>query len=364
MSASFDIQSSTGPYSVTVDRGSFARLLQSFRNDAVIADAFFESKFVEAGASALFVEALEENKSLDASPALIERMRKSGANRSTHLVAVGGGIVQDLSAFIAAVYMRGLAWTYVPTTVLAMVDSCIGGKSSINVGPYKNLVGTFHSPQRVVIDPDVIATLPDEQRASGLIEAAKICFCRGEEAFAAHMSFQPAVDMPTENLEALIVNSLHAKQWFIERDEFDRSERLLLNFGHTFGHAIEGASHFAVAHGIGVGLGIECAIRFEQLRGVDYTNAPRVGRLQSHLQQMIRADARVAAALVSIKIDDVLEKLVSDKKHGANDYALILVAPDGRVELRRLPKSADTLDTVRRAVADTIVKFTDGPGTT
>ena len=121
----------------------------------------------------IFIEATEMEKSLDRAPALIERMRAGGVNRRTLLVAVGGGVIQDISAFVASVYMRGLTWSYVPTTVLAMVDSCIGGKSSINVGPYKNLVGTFHPPQQIHIDPALAETLPRDQFASGLIEAAK-----------------------------------------------------------------------------------------------------------------------------------------------------------------------------------------------
>ena len=355
MSASFEIQSSTGPYTVKVEAGAFSRWLSGFGKSAVISDAFFTQRFEQEGAAAngvtpTFVEAVETNKSLEASPRIIEAMRKSGANRQTHLVAVGGGITQDLSAFVASVYMRGLKWTYVPTTVLAMVDSCIGGKSSINVGPYKNLVGTFHSPEVVLVDPEFIRTLPADQQASGLIEAVKICFCRGDESFEKHLATEPAVDMPAERLEALIVNSLLSKKWFIEIDEFDNKERLLLNFGHTFGHAMEGASHFAIMHGIGVGLGIECAIAFQQLRGVEYAGAPKVAKLQAHLKQMIGSDATAVAELKKLNLDDVLDRVASDKKHGADFYALILIAADGRVVLEKLPKTPETLGMVRKAI--------------
>lgn len=350
MSASFEIQSSTGSYRVEVERGSFARSLNRFSGSAVIADEFFRPRFEEANASSIFVEAVETNKSLEVSPSLIERMRSAGANRQTQMVAVGGGIIQDLSAFIASVYMRGLQWTYMPTTVLAMVDSCIGGKSSINVGPYKNLVGTFHSPEVVLIDPEVIATLPTDQRASGLIEAAKICFCKGEEAFAYHLQCNPSTEMAVEDLEALIINSLQSKKWFIEIDEFDKKERLLLNFGHTFGHAMEGATHFAIAHGIAVGLGIVCALEFERLRGVDYSSSERVAALELHLDTMIAASPTVAENLRTMPLDDVLERFGSDKKHGKDFYTLILVAATGDVELRKVERSAETLSHVRQAI--------------
>ncbi|MBS1815611.1 MAG: 3-dehydroquinate synthase [Acidobacteria bacterium] len=357
MSASFEIGSSSGSYRVEVECGSFQRSLSGFAGSAVIADEFFKPRFEEAGAQAVFVEAVETNKSLEASPGLIEQMRRSGANRQTRMVAVGGGIIQDLSAFIASVYMRGLRWTYMPTTVLAMVDSCIGGKSSINVGPYKNLVGTFHPPEVILIDPEVIATLPEDQRASGLIEAAKICFCRGEEAFARHVACKPSTQMSAESLEPLIINSLQSKKWFIEIDEFDKNERLLLNFGHTFGHAIEGATHFAIGHGIAVGLGIICALEFERLRGVDYSGNKRVAALETHLDEMVRSWTPVADELKKLPMDDVLDRFGCDKKHGKDFYTLILVAQNGDVELRKVERSDATLAQVRTAIERMVERY-------
>ena len=357
VSASFEIESSTGSYRVEVQRGSFARSLAALEKSAVVADLFFEPRFKDARAKAILVEAIEENKSLDASPALIEQMRASGANRQTQMVAVGGGIIQDLSAFIASVYMRGLKWTYMPTTVLAMVDSCIGGKSSINVGPYKNLVGTFHPPEVVLIDPDVIETLPEDQRASGLIEAAKICFCRGDEAFAKHMAAGPSTTMSSDALEQVIVNSLLSKKWFIEIDEFDKKERLLLNFGHTFGHAIEGATHFGISHGIAVGLGIVCALEFERGRGVDYSGCKRVALLEEHLNEMVRSSPAVVAELKKMPMDDLIQRFESDKKHGTDFYALILVEPNGDVVLRKIERSSGTLAAVRRAIESMIERY-------
>jgi 3-dehydroquinate synthase len=357
--SSFAIASSTGSYSVGIESHSFARSLKAFAGAAILADRFFQPAFADSGASAIFIEATESNKSLDASPAIIEQLRKAGVNRQTELVAVGGGIIQDLSAFIASVYMRGLAWSYMPTTVLAMVDSCIGGKSSINVGPYKNLVGTFHPPQRVLIDPALAQTLPDDQKASGLIEAAKICFCRGEESFARHVSYGPSVSMSTEALEQVIVNSLQAKKWFIEIDEFDKKERLLLNFGHTFGHAIEGATHFAISHGIAVGLGILCAIEFERQRGVSYAAVPRVRLLEDHLHAMISEvpSAGLKTPIAAMDIGEVLDKFASDKKHGPGHFTLILIAENGEVVLRKIEKTAQVTSQVKRAIDSVVQRY-------
>lgn len=358
MFASFEIQSSTGAYRVEVERGSFAKSLHTFSGSAVIADEFFRPRFVEAGTSAAFIEAIEANKSLDASPGVIERLRKGGANRQTELVALGGGIIQDLSAFVASVYMRGLKWRYLPTTVLAMADSCIGGKSSINVGPYKNLVGTVHPPHLVLIDPELIHTLPEVERASGLVEAAKICFCKGHEAFERHLAYSPSPTMPIDSLEPLIVNSLQAKKWFIEIDEFDKKERLLLNFGHTFGHALEGATHFAISHGLAVGLGMVCALEFQKLRGVDYSKAPKVAALQAHLDEMIAPWASIAEELRGVSLDDVIERFSSDKKHGTHFYAVIVVTKSGEVELQKVDKTPATVTDLRLAIRRMIERYT------
>ena len=357
MSASFEIASSTGAYQVQIEPHAFKDYLRRFTNPAIIADKFFAPVLHSIDLPAILVDATEANKSLDASPRLIEQLRKSGATRETELVAVGGGIVQDLASFIASVYMRGLRWSYIPTTVLAMVDSCIGGKSSINVGPYKNLVGTFHPPTRVLIDPSLAQTLPDEQKTGGLIEAAKICFCRGSESFDRYLYCGPSTSMSTEALDAVIISSLESKKWFIEIDEFDKSERLLLNFGHTFGHAIEGASRFAVPHGIAVGLGILCALSFERGNGANYARAPIVQALEDHLQQMLASVPELAERLHAMPLNDFMESFASDKKHGAGYYTLVLVAEDGRVVLRKITRSVGVDDALRDAVQATIDRF-------
>jgi 3-dehydroquinate synthase len=357
MSASFEVQSSIGPYEVQIQNYAFRDYLGRFNNATIIADQFFRAALENQSIPATFVEATEGNKSLDASPAIIETIRKSGATRHTELVAVGGGIVQDLSAFIASVYMRGLTWNYLPTTVLAMVDSCIGGKSSINVGPYKNLVGTFHPPKLVLIDPSLAKSLPDDQKASGLIEAAKICFCRGQESFERHISCKPSISCSTETLEAVIVNSLESKKWFIEIDEFDKKERLLLNFGHTFGHALEGASHFAISHGIAVGLGILCALSLERASGTDYTGCPQVKVLEDHLEEMVSIMPGLSDSLRGLSVNDVMERFASDKKHGPEHFTVIVVGEDGNVVLRRLAKSPEVNVAFRKAVESIIERF-------
>ncbi len=357
MSVSFEIASSHGAYGVHIESQGFDRFLNGFDDPAVIADRFFEARLRQAGCPAIFVEATEAVKSLDACPSLIEAIRNAGAGRGTHLVAIGGGVLQDVSAFIASVYMRGLDWSYIPTTVLAMVDSCIGGKSSINVGGYKNLVGTFHPPTQVLIDPALAATLPELERAAGLIEAAKICFCHGPEAFDRYLSFDPRENMTIGSVEQVVNESLLAKKWFIETDEFDKKERLLLNFGHTFGHAIEGASKYSISHGMAVGLGILCALDFGRQSGAAYDRFPRIAQLEGHLISLIATDTGLAECLQALEVNHLLQRFESDKKHRRDDFVLILVDETGRVVLRRIPKNAENRELIKRSFRKVLEQY-------
>ncbi len=357
-SSSLTIESSTGPYGVSIATGSIdSPDLRAILTPATtIADAFFQTRPLPG--KTLWVEATEHEKSLDRAPVYIEQMRAAGANRATLLVSLGGGILQDISAFIASVYMRGLPWVYIPTTVLAMVDSCIGGKSSINVGPYKNLVGTFHPPQHIYIDPSLAETLPRDQFASGLIEAAKICFTRGPDSFRTYLAANPSVTMSTPALQQVIAASLTAKKHFIEIDEFDKKERLLLNFGHTFGHAIEGASNYAIPHGIGVGLGILCSLAFQRSRGITHESTPIVAELTQHLDQMIRTLPGLATHLQSLDVTEVLERFASDKKHSTTQFTLILIDPQGTVVLEKIDRTPTLDQAIRQAIEHTIETYT------
>jgi 3-dehydroquinate synthase len=357
MSASFEIASAHGAYSVQIESDGFNRFLKEFDKPTIVADEFFEPRLAQSGHQVLFLEATESIKSLDACPRLIEELRNIGTGRKNHLVAIGGGILQDVSAFVASIYMRGLEWSYLPTTVLSMVDSCIGGKSSINVGGYKNLVGTFHPPNKILIDPALAATLPAHERAGGLIEAAKICFCHSPEAFARYLALNPSTEMTAFSFEQVITESLLAKKWFIEIDEFDKKERLQLNFGHTFGHAIEGASKYTISHGIAVGLGILCALEFGALSGTNSDKFAQTNELRQHLRELIIKDDGLAGRLKQLALDDLLNRLESDKKHTRDDFALLLIGENGRVALQKIPKNAESRNLLLRSFRKVLEQY-------
>lgn len=307
-----------------------------------------------AGHDAITIVAEEPNKSLDRMTDIIVALRERRVTRETTLVALGGGVIQDIAAFVASIYMRGIAWVYVPTTLLSMTDSCIGGKSSINVGKYKNIVGTFYPPRSIVIDPQVTVTLSVEQRVAGLVEAAKICFCRSEAAFAAYLALAPSPDSDAETLTEVIQQSLRAKKYFIEIDEFDRGERLLLNFGHSFGHAIEAASHFRVSHGIAVGLGMLTALRLGEALGGDGSVRPRVAALAAHIEGLLDAVPRLDAAIAGTSGAALMDAFGSDKKHGRDRFSVVLVDDSGLAVRRALPRDATSSALIEAAFVATL----------
>lgn len=354
MSDSFDIKADARTYRVDIDPGAAMAFLQAQTSDTiVICDTFFAERLKTLSCPVFDLTAIESNKTLGEATRLIEAIRAAGLTRNGRIVAVGGGIVQDVVCFVASVYMRGIAWSYLPTTILGMVDSCIGGKSSINVGRYKNLVGTIHPPDLVLVDPDFALTLPIEHRAGGLCEAAKIAFARGDAVFERYMALNASPTMDPAALAKVVEISLRAKQWFIEIDEFDHKERLTLNFGHTFGHAIESATAFAINHGAAVGLGILCALAFSLDGNLIGRDKP-LDMIEAHTLALLRAVPNLQRDFAAIDVEAFRKAVLSDKKHTADRLTLVLPVPaEGetlRLNLCRFVRDEETLGRIVRAV--------------
>lgn len=356
MPKSFDVSASTGKYRVEIGQGLLLHTLAKYPDAIIICDSNLSAYLPTLPHDPIFVEAIESNKSLEAAPAIIVGLRQRNANRNTHLVVIGGGIIQDISTLAASIYMRGISWTYLPSTLLGMVDSCIGGKSSINVGGYKNLVGNFYPPREIFIDTAFIETLNAEMVVGGLYEAAKICYARSFEDFKEYLDKRPCYPMASSNAEDVILKSLITKKWFIEIDEFDNKERLLLNFGHTFGHAMEAATNFGVSHGIAVGVGMLIAINYATRRG-DLTSVgiERTAELASHLRAMLGyGDALVVSSPPTISIKTTLEKFRHDKKHRADGYRVVLPQADGGLQLTAEPPSEEVHAAIAAAYRDAL----------
>jgi len=257
-----DISSSQFTYTITsilseIELGSKRYVLIVDENVLSVTKELFVSPYLS-----IYVEVSEETKTLNTVQSILEKLADARITKSDLIVAVGGGALQDLVTLVASLYMRGIDWIYVPTTLMSMLDSCIGGKSSINIGNHKNVVGNFFPPRQVYIEPNYLKTLDLVDIAAGISEGVKICFASRKETAQNFQELINAWQASHENqiiLQAIFL-SLKTKKWFIEIDEFDKKERKLLNFGHSFGHALESGTNFAIPHGIGVFVGMEAAI--------------------------------------------------------------------------------------------------------
>jgi 3-dehydroquinate synthase len=339
----FEIRSSSGSHPVRITNDSVRDAVASCDGSLILADSFFRHELEELDRPIIFIDANEESKEFQAVGPLIEQCRNKGLARSGRIVALGGGVVQDIAGFVATVYMRGVQWTLLPTTLLAMVDSCIGGKSSINVGAFKNLVGSFYPPDGIVVPLRAIETLPDEHIAAGRCEAAKICFAHGEQCFDQYAALRDG------DYERMIELSLGAKKWFVEVDEFDQNERLLLNFGHSFGHALESCTSYGVTHGVAVGVGCLAAVDFSAQRHPALSDHPRVHTLTADLRSILARLPQLADRLGEVERDDFFRFWQSDKKHNPREYKPILLDEGARLERATLPRDAASEDAIWRS---------------
>lgn len=347
----YEITSSSGNYKIEVGENLIEKVAALYNDAIYIIDSKLVDRLPPSLTRRIIIEAIEENKALEKSADYIAQLRKLNANRDTHLVAVGGGIIQDITTFIASIYMRGLSWTYLPTTVLSMADSCIGGKSSINVLGYKNLIGNFYPPKDIYIDLSFIKTLDEEMIVGGLFEAAKIAYAKDPSIFKTYAELNPAADASLTQMQKIIGLALSTKKWFIEIDEFDQNERLLLNFGHTFGHAIEASTNFEVHHGIGVGAGMLIAAVYSKLSG-SLTRAGEfsVAPLLEHIETMLMPGAgRLIGAPHNVDLQSTLEKFNYDKKHKTDFYRMVIPQRDGNLALISVPRNAETQEKIKSA---------------
>jgi 3-dehydroquinate synthase len=283
------------------------------------------------------IEVNEQRKSYNECGILIEKLSELKASRSTVIYAIGGGALQDITTFVSAIYMRGIRWNYVPSTLMSMIDSCIGGKSSINFKNSKNLIGNFYPPSEIYIHTKLLETLNSIDFSAGLAEGYKIAFARGKSEF---LEFKTLVDKyrssgEIEYLEEAIEISLLAKKWFIEIDEFDRSERQLLNFGHSYGHALEASTGFSISHGIAVLIGMGAAL---VRSGID---------LQGNelMEVIVKEVSFCKDSIESIRIDKVqfLKSLEKDKKNSDGFLRLILPLDTGNLKVTEFILNEDSL---------------------
>jgi len=206
----------------------------------------------------LEIEAIEDEKTPEGVLRTLEFFQQTDSVKQTIVVAIGGGIIQDIATYAAHVYYRGLRWFFVPTTLLSMADSCIGAKCGINFGAFKNQLGVFHSPAHVWICLSFLDTLSDTELRSGYGEILKLHLTRsGPELFAELKDTVTREGWRNAKLASFIRRSLEVKKGVIEEDEYEHDLRRILNYGHTFGHALESVTHHGIPHGMAVAWGID-----------------------------------------------------------------------------------------------------------
>jgi 3-dehydroquinate synthase len=260
----------------------------------------------------------EMSKSWGVLKMIVSKLLNAGANRETTIVAFGGGVVGDLVGFAASILHRGCPFVQIPTTLLAQVDSSVGGKTGINTRHGKNQLGTIHEPSMVLIDPDLLSNLQPRQLRSGYAEILKIALIN-QPAFFDWLEHHAdaCLGLESELLCHAIASALQGKIDLVKGDELDRyGQRMLLNFGHSFGHAIEAVSHFRIAHGEAVALGMMLAFRLSAELGL--CNAADADRVRRHLA-MTGLPTRLGDVRLSGRGPELGKLLKADKKvrHGS-----------------------------------------------
>lgn len=289
-------------------------------------------------AERLLFTASEERKGLASVMEIYDRLMERAAKKNMTLISLGGGIVQDVTGFVASTLYRGLNWVFVPTTLLAQSDSCIGSKTSLNYQRYKNLIGTFYPPTEVHIFPDFLTTLEDADFLSGLGEVVKLHLMGGAQSTAELTAALPAL-MAREPgaLLAAIKRSLSVKLSYMEGDEFDTGRRNLLNFGHCFGHALETVSDYAIPHGQAVVIGMLLA----NIASV------QSGRLAASLgdllaETLLFPSLSVPLARRYFELEPILAAMKQDKKRVGDGLVLVMMA-DGYSFEKNAEFSCDAL---------------------
>lgn len=308
-------------YDIVVERGSLARageLLNLSRKVLIVTDDGVPKEYSERVAEQCAYSVIEcvpqgeESKGFDTYKRLLSVLVEKGFTRTDCVVAVGGGVVGDLSGFVAASYMRGIDFYNMPTTLLSQIDSSIGGKTAINFEGIKNIIGAFYQPKKVIIDSDCLKTLEKRQISNGLAEAIKMSLTSDSELFGLFES----ADI-YENIDTIIQKSLLIKKSVVEEDEKESGIRKILNFGHTIGHGIESKSDLYHGECVALGMLAMCSdsVRRRLVKVFDKVNLPTE---------------------LDFDADEVFGAVCHDKKFDGDKVTVILVEEAGSYEMKKI----------------------------
>jgi 3-dehydroquinate synthase len=317
--------SAMGEYDVVVD--SVERVTNSLHaNSVIVTDEnvakYHLEKFQDV--KSIVISAGEEHKNLETVSFLWKSFLENGLDRKSTVIALGGGVVSDVAGFAASTYMRGMDWIALPTTLLAMADASLGGKTGVDLPEGKNLIGSFHPPKLVVADPSLLTTLPDRELRCGMAEVVKHGIVSDPELFEL---CSRGMDWVKGNLEEIVKRAMAVKIRIIEEDPYEKGFRAALNLGHTVGHAIELASGFKLRHGEAIAIGMAAEAKY----------AERIGIARKGISDAIRKVLSELGLPIEIPNDISREEIIRlmrvDKKKGAGSIRFALPVEIGRVEL-------------------------------
>jgi len=275
----------------------------------------------------IVVPIAEDLKNLESAERLYDQLIQRSAKRNLTLIAIGGGILQDITGFVSSTLYRGINWIFAPTTLLSQADSCIGAKTSLNYKAFKNLIGTFYPPSQVIVHIPFLLTQEDVDFYSGLGEVVKLHMIGGMDKINTIIKSLPSIiRREPQSLYRTVADSLLIKQEYIEGDEFDMGKRAMLNFGHCFGHAIESTAEFEIPHGQAVVIGMILANLVARERGI----------ISKTFCQFLLDKLLLPSLVVKVKRNHrdhakIVEAMQKDKKRVGKGLALVMIGNDCRM---------------------------------
>jgi 3-dehydroquinate synthase len=313
-------------------------------------------------ASVFWLTATETNKSIKGATEIWQWLQTKSAHRKTKIIAIGGGITQDLSAFTAHLYYRGVDWFFVPTTLLSQWDSCIGSKYALNLMDKKNQIGNYHPPSHVFLCTEFLKTLPEVDLYSGLGEGLRLAWTGGDQEFAQFCLRIENKDLRNIDFVTCIKEGLQVKKKIIEVDEREQDLRKILNYGHSFGHAIESNTDHAIPHGLAVVLGMQIIDHISETRGF-LTSASRLkksGVTKKAFNKVLFHNQLINRQLKMLDADKLISTLKSDKKATDSEIQLILNAGAGALKIVKTKIDAELKKDLQSALSKTFELFEKG----
>jgi 3-dehydroquinate synthase len=299
-----------------------------FLVDSDVYEKYFKHNVVIDPSRVYLVKACEEIKNINTALDICKFFAENNINKASNVFVIGGGVLQDLGGTAAYLFKRGVPWTYLPTTLLGIADSCIGGKTAVNFDSYKNLLGLFSAPKEVILCADFLDTLSSNQLSCGYGEIYKLAITGGERSFQIlEANLEQAIAGDLRAIKTLIISSLMVKKAVIEEDEYEINIRKSMNYGHTVGHALEGLSNFKIPHGIGVCIGVL----------VENKLALKLGLMSEELfTKFLRPvklilDQSFIDILSDISFEDISDHLRKDKKTQGNNFNFTYIKSMGEM---------------------------------